>query len=92
MISMLMLINGVKDALMQRLINYVGKAGERMESKIEQAAFNQVEAAQYLGISDRTVRKMLKEGVIRCVQYGGRTFIAKAELDRFLAGGIEDEV
>lgn len=63
-----------------------------MSREIEQAAFNQMEAAQYLGISDKTVRKMLKDGVIRCVQYGGRTFIAKAELDRFLSGGIEHEI
>ncbi len=63
-----------------------------MSREIEQAAFNQMEAAQYLGISDKTVRKMLKDGVIRCVQYGGRTFIAKTELDRFLRGGIEREI
>ncbi len=63
-----------------------------MTREIEQAAFNQAEAAKYLGISDKTVRKMLKEGVIRCVQYGGRTFIAKAELDRFLIGGVTDEI
>lgn len=62
-----------------------------MNREIEQAAFNQAEAARYLGISDKTVRRMLKDGVIRCVNYGGRTFIAKAELDRFLNGGVANE-
>jgi excisionase family DNA binding protein len=62
-----------------------------MGNEIERAAFNQVEAAKYLGVSDKTVRKLLKEGTIRCARVGSRTLIAKAELDRFLIGGVADE-
>jgi excisionase family DNA binding protein len=63
-----------------------------MGNEIERAAFNQVEAAQYLGVSDKTVRKLLKEGTIRFARIGSRVLIAKSELDRFLIGGITDEV
>jgi excisionase family DNA binding protein len=62
-----------------------------MGNEIERAAFNQVEAAQYLGVSDKTIRKLLKEGTIRCAHVGSRVLIAKAELDRFLVGDIGDE-
>ncbi len=43
-----------------------------MGNEIERAAFNQIEAAQYLGVSDKTVRKLLKDGSIRFASIGGR--------------------
>ncbi len=58
-----------------------------MGNKIDRAAFDLIEVAKYVGVSDKNGRKMLKEGVIQCVQYGGRTFIPKVEVDRFLRGG-----
>jgi excisionase family DNA binding protein len=62
-----------------------------MKNEVERAAFNKKEAAQYIGVSDKTIGKLLKEGAIRCIRVGSRVLIAKAELDRFLIGGVTDE-
>ena len=62
-----------------------------MTEIINKAAFNRKEASQYLGVSENTFVKLLQSGRIRHVTIGKRVLVAKAELDRFLVGGLENE-
>ncbi|MEW6228573.1 MAG: helix-turn-helix domain-containing protein [Bacillota bacterium] len=49
------------------------------------------EAARYMRLDGRTVRKLISEGKIRAARAGRVWRVAKKELDRFLRGGITDE-
>jgi excisionase family DNA binding protein len=49
------------------------------------------EAARYLRLDHRTVRKLINEGTIRAARAGWVWRVAKSELDRFLRGGTSDE-
>lgn len=57
-----------------------------MDIDIKPAAFNRKQAAQYLGVSENTLVKLMKAGRINFVRAESRVIIAKAELDRFLEG------
>lgn len=57
-----------------------------MEKEIKPAAFNRKQAAQYLGISENTLVKLLRTNRINFVKAESRIIIAKVELDRFLEG------
>ena len=46
--------------------------------------FNRKEAAQYIGVSENTLVKYLKDGLIPYRKVDNRVFIARVELDRFL--------
>jgi excisionase family DNA binding protein len=59
--------------------------------KIQQMAFNRREAAQYLGIAEKTLDKALQSGEIKFRRIGKAMLISKVELDRFLAGSQENE-
>ncbi|NDC48909.1 MAG: DNA-binding protein [Micrococcales bacterium] len=43
-----------------------------------------VEGAEYLRISDTTLRKLVNEGEIRAAKYFRHTYIRRSELDRFV--------
>lgn len=49
------------------------------------------EAARYLRLDHRTVRKLIAEGKIRAGRAGKVWRVAKSELDRFLRGGASGE-
>jgi len=49
--------------------------------------FNRKEAAQYIGVSENTLVKYLKEGLIRHKKVDNRVFITRVELDKFLEVG-----
>jgi len=57
-----------------------------MAIEIQPAAFNRKQAAQYLGISENTLVKLLNSGKIRFVKAESRLIIPKVELDKFLSG------
>lgn len=61
------------------------KAGKRM-AKIEQAAFNRREASEYLGISQKTLDKLLASGRVKSQRIGKSILVAKVVLDKFLEG------
>ena len=51
---------------------------------------NTVEAAEYLGVSDRTVRKLCADRKIKHQRINGRTIRLKKEwLDEYLSSAIE---
>lgn len=48
------------------------------------------EAARYMRLDGRTVRKLIEEGKIRAARAGRVWRVTKSELDRFLLGGADD--
>jgi excisionase family DNA binding protein len=54
--------------------------------KVQKEGFNRKEGATYLGISENTFARLLRDGRINCVRVGRRVIVAKSELDRFLQG------
>lgn len=48
--------------------------------------YSVAEAAQVLGIHELTIRRFVKEGVIRSIRLGRRVLIPASALDELLAG------
>jgi excisionase family DNA binding protein len=57
-------------------------------TEIIQMAFNRKEASQYLGISEKTLDKLLSSGEIKFRRIERAYLIPKVELDRFLEGAM----
>jgi len=53
---------------------------------VSQMAFNRKEASQYLGISEKTLDKILSQGEIKFRRVDRGYIIPKIELDRWLEG------
>ena len=50
---------------------------------------NTQQAAEYLGISLRTVYRLIKNGEIPAKRVGGQWRLARSSLDKFIRGGEE---
>ena len=55
----------------------------------EKAAFNDREAATYLGISQAGFWRLLRAGKLPRVRIGGRTLVRRVDLDAFLSACLE---
>lgn len=44
------------------------------------------EAAFYLGVSELTIRRRIKDGVLNAVQGGGVIRLRRSEIDRYMEG------
>jgi excisionase family DNA binding protein len=55
-----------------------------MEANIIKMGFNRKEAAKYLGVSENTLVKYLKDEIIPFKKVDGRVFITRIALDKFL--------
>lgn len=55
----------------------------------EKAAFNDREAATYLGISQAGFWRLLRAGKLPRVRIGGRTLVRRVDLDAFLSECLE---
>jgi excisionase family DNA binding protein len=61
-----------------------------MSEQINPAVFNRKEAAQWLGVSENTLVKMMYQNAICFRRFGRRIFILKSELERFAAPEVAD--
>jgi len=52
--------------------------------EVVQMGFNRKQAAKYLGVSENTLVKYLREGLINYRKIDNRVFITRVELDKFL--------
>lgn len=52
----------------------------------DRLAYRVAEAARLLGVSERTVRRLVASGQLRAVTVGGIVLVPRAELDRLLEG------
>jgi len=57
------------------------------EADKPRSAYNALEVAQRLGLSERFVRSLIKDGAIRSVLIGRRRIIPKEAVEELLAGG-----
>jgi len=65
----------------------IERSGDVVLSLQDRGAFKLKEACAYLGgLSPITVRRLMKRGLIRRIPAVRHVLVAKAELDRFLAG------
>ncbi|MBW2066292.1 MAG: helix-turn-helix domain-containing protein [Deltaproteobacteria bacterium] len=54
-----------------------------VEDEITGSPFTVKEAADYLGVSERTLKKWIEEGKIRCRRVGRRKVIDQKEIEAF---------
>jgi excisionase family DNA binding protein len=52
--------------------------------EVIQMGFNRKQAAKYLGVSENTLVKYIREGLIKHKKIDNRVFITRIELDKFL--------
>ena len=52
---------------------------------IQPVVFKLAESARYLGVSQVTVRRLVKKGRLKRLTFSRHVLITRAELDRFLA-------
>lgn len=58
-----------------------------MMTDVTKAALNRKEAAQYLGLAENTLVKLMNAGKIKFVRAGRRILISPRALDEYLNGG-----
>ena len=58
----------------------------------QRAALSVTDAAGYLGISRRTIYRLITDGHLVRAKIGRRTVVTRASCDAYLAGRVEDGV
>lgn len=61
------------------------RLGKKPETTIERQTLSGQEAARYLGVGYNTLKRLVKEGEIRCRTIGTRAYLfSRKELDRWI--------
>lgn len=67
----------------------VSKQEDKMTERIEETLMTATEAGYLLGRSEKTVYRMIRQGIIQPVKIGGSTFIRRADIANLIAGKSE---
>jgi excisionase family DNA binding protein len=74
------------DALDAVIVEAIERGIEQVKDRLGPRAFTAQEAAQRLGVSDETVRRLVRDGHLRAVPHLSHIRIATDELEAFMRG------
>lgn len=79
------LLDAFADLVADKLLERMGR--QEPEPLPDNATFTVKEAAEYIGISEASIRRWGKQGQFPIVHHGSRVVIYKRDLDKWLAEG-----